>query len=90
MYVYESRVFEDDLNAYISKSFRRWQTYYERMLAAVIASRPPKIQVTAAELAETMVSVLEGAFILARSHREPEIITRQSRMFRGYLKLLFE
>lgn len=90
VYVYESRVFEDEVNDFISTSLRRWQTYYERKLEAVIASRPPKIEVTAAELAETMVSLLEGAFILARSHREPEIITRQSRMFRGYLKLLFE
>jgi len=90
VYVYESRVFEEDVNDFISISFRRWQNYYEKKLDEVIKSRPPKIEVTAAELAETMVSMLEGAFILARSHREPEIITRQSRMFRTYLKLLFE
>lgn len=90
VYVYESRVFDSAVNDFVSESLRRWQTYYERKLAEVVAARPPKIEVTAAELAEVMISQLEGAFILARSHGEPEIITRQSRLFRSYLKLLFE
>ena len=67
-----------------------WQKYYERKFAAVIAVRKPKLEVSAPELAESIVSLLEGAFILARSGEQPELISRQSRLFRGYVKLLFD
>ena len=67
-----------------------WQSYYKKKFEAVFAVRKPKLDVTPDELAETVVSILEGAFILARSYEQPELITRQSKLFRGYLKLLFE
>lgn len=90
VYVYESRLFDEEVNAFVSQSFHRWQAYYEEKFAAVIADRPPRIEVTAAELAESAIAVMEGAFILSRSHGDRALITRQSRLFRGYLKLLFE
>jgi len=77
-------------NDFIKQSFERWQSYYEAKFAAVLATRRPNFDVTASELAETVVSVLEGAFILARSFKEPDLITRQSRLLRDYLTLLFE
>ena len=90
IYVYESRQFDAEVNDFIKESFERWQNYYEKKFEAVLASRRPKLDVTARELAETIVSILEGAFILSRSYGERELITRQSRLFRDYLKLLFE
>ncbi len=90
VYVYESQQFDDQVNDFIKQSFIRWQAYYEKKFDAVLAVRRPKLDVTARELAETIVAVLEGAFILARSHQDPALTTRQSRLFRDYLKLLFE
>ena len=90
VYVYESRQFDDEVNDFIKQSFSRWQNYYERKFEAVLAARRPKSDITAHELAESIVSILEGAFILARSFKDPGLISRQSRLFRYYLKLLFE
>jgi len=90
VYVYENDAFDADINAFVRTSLERWQDYYERMFAAVLAARRPKTDVTARELAETYISTMEGAFILARAYKEPELIVRQSRLFRDYLKLLFE
>ncbi len=90
IYVYESPLFDQEVNDFIKQSFERWQSYYEAKFAAVLATRRPKFDVTASELAETVVSVLEGAFILARCYKEPDLITRQSRLLRDYLTLLFE
>ena len=56
----------------------------------MIAERPPRIDVTAKDLAESIVSILEGAFILSRAYGDSMLTTRQSRLFRSYLKLLFE
>ncbi len=51
--------------------------------------RKPKVDVTARELAETIVSIYEGAFFLSRDYRQPEIITRQSELFHQHLGLIF-
>ena len=90
VYVYENSLFDSEVNEFVKQSFERWQGYYEKKFEAILAVRRPRIDVTARELAESVVSILEGAFILARSYREPELTTRQSRLFRTYLKLLFE
>ncbi len=90
VYVYENTLFDDNVNGFVRKSLENWQKYYERKFAAVIAVRKPKLDVSASELAESIVSLLEGAFILARSGEQPELICRQSRLFRGYVKLLFD
>jgi TetR/AcrR family transcriptional repressor of nem operon len=89
-YVYEHDAFEADINAFVRSSLERWQSYYERLFAAVLAERRAKSDITARELAETYVSAMEGAFILARAYKEPDLIVRQSRLFREHLKLLFE
>lgn len=90
VYVYESRLFEPGVHDYIAQALKRWQGYYEEKFAAAIASRPPRVAVDATELAESVVALLEGAFILARSYRDRTLISRQSRLFRQHLKLLFE
>ena len=90
VYVYESTLFDTNVNEFVKQSFEHWQKYYERKFDAVLAVRKPRLEITARELAETIIAILEGAFILARSYGEPELITRQSRLFRGYLKLVFE
>lgn len=90
VFVYESRLFEPEINEFIKHSLQEWQGYYERKFEAILATRRPRFEVTAHELAEAIVSLLEGAFILARSYGDPGLISRQSRLFREQLKLLFE
>ena len=90
VYVYESSLFDTDVNAFVRQSFAHWQRFYEEKFEAALAARKTKLDVTAKDLAESVMSVLEGAFILARSYDDRTLTTRQSRLFRGYLKLLFE
>jgi len=90
VYVYESNLFEEDITGFVRQSLERWQGYYERKLKAVLATRRPRFEVSARALAEALVSVLEGSFILSRAYGDPGLIARQSRLFRDQLRLLFE
>jgi hypothetical protein len=56
---------------------------------AVIASYPPARPASARDLAEMIVSIIEGAFIFARSYQDRTFVARQSKQFRQYLELLF-
>lgn len=90
VYVYENDAFEAEINEFVRASLKRWQGYYERLFDAALAKRRPRIDVSARALAEAYVSVMEGAFILARSDADPALIVRQSRLFRDWLRLVFE
>jgi TetR/AcrR family transcriptional repressor of nem operon len=90
VYVYENSLFDFEVNEYVRNSLAQWQGFYESKFAAAIAVRPPRLDITARDLAEAIVALLEGAFILSRAYGDPALTARQSRLFRGYLKLLFE
>jgi TetR/AcrR family transcriptional repressor of nem operon len=88
-YTYESLQFEPAVNAFIAQSLRRWSALYEKKFEAVLALYRPARPTSARELAETIMAVLEGGFILARNFNDPILVTRLSRQFRQYLELLF-
>jgi TetR/AcrR family transcriptional repressor of nem operon len=48
------------------------------------------VPVNARDLAETIMSIIEGGFILSRSYNDPAIIARLTRQFRTYFELLFQ
>lgn len=88
-YTYESQQFDPTIHEFIQEGFDKWGAMYAEKFEAVLNRYKPAIDVTAHELAEMIMSVIEGGFILARSYRDPEFIARQSKQFRQYLQLLF-
>jgi len=88
-YTYESLQFEPSIHAFIAQSFRRWSALYEKKFEAVLARRRPARPATARELADTIMAIIEGGFILSRSFNDPIIVARLARQFRQYLELLF-
>ena len=88
-YTYEGQQFDPTIHAFIAKSLKRWSTLYEAKFGLVLACYRPKIAIKAEELAEMIVSIIEGGFILSRSYGDAHLVARQSRQFRNYLELLF-
>lgn len=89
-YTYESMQFEPAIQKYIAGSFRRWAALYETKFEAVLARRRPARPVSARDLADMIVAIIEGGFILSRAYSDPYVVARQSKQFRQYLELLFE
>lgn len=90
VYTYESIQFDPSIHTFVAQSFRRWSAQYEKKFEAVLARRKPAVPVSARDLAETIMSIIEGAFILSRSYSDPMIIARLARQFRQYIELLFQ
>jgi TetR/AcrR family transcriptional repressor of nem operon len=88
-YTYESLQFDPAIHAFIAHSLRRWTALYEKKFEAVLARYKPARPVTARDLADMVVALIEGGFILSRSYNDATIVARQSRQFRQYLELLF-
>jgi TetR/AcrR family transcriptional repressor of nem operon len=89
VYTYESQHFDPLVMAFVAESLKRWSAIYEAKFAAVLARYVPAREVTAAELADMIVALIEGGFVLSRSYGDGVLIARQSRQFRTYFDLLF-
>jgi TetR/AcrR family transcriptional repressor of nem operon len=89
-YTHESLQFDPSIHDFVAESLRRWSKLYEDKFEAVLARYRPRRPVSARELAEMIVAIIEGGFILSRSYRDAALVARQSRQFRQYVELLFE
>lgn len=89
-YVYQQGQFGPEVLDFVHATFAGWVRQFEAKFEAAIAVRPPRAPVTARELAEMMVALIEGAVILGRVFDDPKALARQARLFRQFLKLLFD
>lgn len=89
VYTYESRQFDADVLDFVSDTLRQWTSIYVRMFQDVLDRYDPALPITARQLAEMIVSVIEGGLVLQRAHGDTDTTRRQSEQFRNYLTLLF-
>ncbi len=89
LYTYEDDHFEHDVKGHVAEVLQTWTAMYIRKFQEVIDRRQPVRPVTAKQLSEMFVSVIEGGLILQRAYGSPGLTARQSEQFREYLNLLF-
>lgn len=88
-YTYESMQFDPSIRNFIADTLQAWTSIYVRKFQDVIDLYKPALPVTPRQLAEMIVSVIEGGFVLARAYGDIRMTARQSEQFRNYLTLLF-
>ena len=89
-YVYQSQQFDDAIREFIADSFQEWKKLYEDRIEQIMKKYPPQIEIDAGELAEMIMCIIEGGFILSKSLQDAKLIARSLRQFRHYLQLIFE
>jgi len=89
VYTYESMQFDPSVRDFVADILRQWTSMYVRKFQEVIDRYPPAMPVTARQLAEMIVSIIEGGLVLQRAHGDLRVTARQSEQFRNYLQLLF-
>jgi len=89
VYTYENSLFDPQVLDFVSDTLRRWTSIYVRKFQAVLDTYEPALPVTARQLAEMIVSIIEGGLVLQRAHGDTDSTRRQSVQFRNYLTLLF-
>ncbi len=81
--------FEPEVREFVADTLRRWTSIYVRKFQEVIDAYPPAMPVTARQLAEMTVSIVEGGLILQRAYGDVKVTQRQLQHFRNYMQLLF-
>ncbi|MEE8295793.1 MAG: TetR/AcrR family transcriptional regulator [Sphingomonadales bacterium] len=89
-YTYEKQLFNMGIQELVVDGFRAWSKYYEDKFKKLLKARKPKTPVSAMDLAEMIMAIVEGGFVISRSYGDKTLTIRLSKQFRNYLKLLFE
>lgn len=89
VYTYESMQFEPTVLNFVSDTLRRWTSIYVRKYQEVLDNYEPAIPVTARQLAEMTVSIIEGGLVQQRAYSDVSVTKRQCEQLRNYLFLLF-
>jgi TetR/AcrR family transcriptional repressor of nem operon len=88
-YTYERAKLDPEIHVYIRERLDRWRALFETRLEALLADRPAARPVSARELAELIVTVIEGGLVLGNAYGDRAFLQRQSRQVRTFLELLF-
>jgi TetR/AcrR family transcriptional repressor of nem operon len=88
LYTYEDNQFVPEVQDFVADVLREWTSIYVRKFQEVLDRYEPVQPVTARQLAEMIVSIIEGGLVLQRAYGNVNVTARQSEHFRSYLKLL--
>lgn len=86
---YQAAMFDEQVHALIERELLVWRELVATKLREAMEQRPPRLDVSADELADGLVAAIEGGFVLARGLRDAALLPGQLRQFRNYLELLF-
>ena len=89
-YTYESMQFDPAIRDFVADSLRRWTSIYVRDFQDVLDRYTPALPVTARQLAEMIIAIIQGGLVLGRAYNDIRMTARQSEQFRNYLALLFD
>ncbi len=89
-FCYESGQFDAETMRVVEASILAWRKSLSGKIRAAMAQRSPRVAVDADSLADMLIGIAEGAFIISRTLQEPRVFARQLRHYRNYLELLFD
>ncbi|MDX1639521.1 MAG: TetR/AcrR family transcriptional regulator [Balneolaceae bacterium] len=88
-YLQQSGLFDEQILELIRESMLKWRTRVLEKLQQVASRHDPALEVDIESLADMLLTIFEGAFILSQSLRESGIVAKQLSHYHDYLKLLF-
>ena len=88
-YCYQAGLFDEPVHTIVRDSMTEWRTIVGGKLREAMERHPTALAVDADDLADALLAVIEGSFVLSKSLKDPELVVRQLRHYRNYLELLF-
>ncbi|MBP9892088.1 MAG: TetR/AcrR family transcriptional regulator [Planctomycetes bacterium] len=87
-YCYEGQLFNEESRKACEAQLREWADWVEKKLKEAAKTRKPA-PANLRQVAEMFQVIFEGAFILARTYKEPDIIAKQVLAYRDMVEALF-
>lgn len=88
-FIYEGGLFDEETLQVITETYTAWRARLVEKLQRIAEVHPPHQPVDNESLAEMLTVIFEGAFIVSKTQREPEVVAEQLKHYRRYLEMLF-
>ncbi|SHF57337.1 transcriptional regulator, TetR family [Fodinibius roseus] len=88
-YLQQSELFDPNILDIIRESMLLWRTRVLDKLKKIEQEHPPRRDVDLESLADMLMVIFEGSFVLSQSLNENRVIAQQLSNYHSYLKLLF-
>lgn len=89
-YLQQSELFDQNILDIIRESLLLWRTRVLNKLKKIEQKYPSRQDVELESLADMLMVIFEGSFVLSQSMNENKIIARQLSNYHTYLQLLFD
>ena len=86
---YQERLFDADIKEMNTSYLLRTRQRFADWLREIAALYAPRADVDLDALADTLTTIVEGSIILSKALRDEGLMGKQTRLYRGYIKLLF-
>lgn len=87
---YQERLFDKNVREANKKAMLKWRKRFRLMLEEITELYPMRDDVSLNDLSDMLSSAVEGGIVLAKSMGEPNAVAKQVRLYRSYVKLLFQ
>ena len=87
-YCHERGLFDEHTLAVVEHGFELWREVIGDQVREAFDAHHPAADVDPDDLADQMMAIFEGAYILSKTLEEPKLVARQLRVFRQLLQLL--
>lgn len=88
-FCYERQLVDVATQRLIAASLQRWNDHIRLKLDEIARRYPPRASVDLEALADQVITLIEGTYVLVRALGDPSLIRGQLDQFRTYLELLF-
>jgi TetR/AcrR family transcriptional repressor of nem operon len=87
---YQERMFDAAVKQMNVDYLLRMRERFTRWFEEIARARPARAELDAEAMADHLTIIVEGAIITAKALKDPGLMGRQVRLFRGHVKLLFD
>ena len=87
---YENQLQDEDLQEMASKTLIQWKESLSDKIQEIIKKYPPNQPVKPDDLADMFLVTLEGAYVLTRIMRNPDIVQLHLEQYKTFLESLFK
>lgn len=88
-YLHQSGLFNDEILEIIRQWMLTWRKRVLEKMEEIVRQYPIAREIDIESLADMLLVIFEGAFVLSQSLRDTKIIARQLSHYHNYLKFLF-
>ena len=89
-YIYEANLFDEHTLGVIVDTYLYWRANLGEMLQKAAAVYPPRVEVDLQHLADMFTGITEGAFIMSKTLKEPQLVAHQLGLYRDFVELVFQ